>query len=388
MNRESRGWVMHVDMDAFFASVEQRDNPEFRHRPVIVGALPGGRGVVATCSYEARAFGIRSAMPISEAWRRCPGAIYLRPDMPRYVEASRKIMQLLQSISPVVEPVSIDEAYLDASGLERLNGELESIASLTRQKIRETVGLGCSVGIGPNRLIAKLASEYRKPNGQTVVRHEEVLAFLDPMPVSNLRGVGKQTDKIVQKLGIQTVHQLRQYSLEILSAHFGRKGGRHLYDQARGIASSRVGGTQGRKSISKETTFKRDVTRPRQLREKLRQLSAEVGRSARHKSLKGRVVNLKIRIEGFETHTRQCRLPRAVNADGEIFGHAWKLYEQSGLAGRSVRLIGVGISDFGSEEPMSDLFESSREREEKLYSTMDEITDKYGINVLSRGIRR
>lgn len=379
---------MHVDMDAFFASVEQRDNPEFRHRPVIVGALPGGRGVVATCSYEARAFGIRSAMPISEAWHRCPGAIYLRPDMPRYVEASQKIMQVLQSISPVVEPVSIDEAYLDASGLERLNGELESIASLARQKIRETVGLRCSVGIGPNRLIAKLASEYRKPNGQTVVRHEDVLAFLDPMPVSNLRGVGKQTDKIVQKLGIQTVHQLRQYPLEILSAHFGRKGGRHLYDQARGIASSRVGGTQGRKSISKETTFKRDVTCPRQLREQLRQLSAEVGRSARHKSLKGRVVNLKIRIEGFETHTRQCRLSSAINTDGEIFGHAWKLYEQSGLAGRSVRLIGVGISDFGSEESMSDLFESSREREEKLYSTMDEITDKYGINVLSRGIRR
>jgi len=180
-------WIMHLDMDAFFASIEQRDNPEYCGKPVVVGAMPGRRGVVSTCSYEARKYGIRSAMPISEAHRRCPDAIYLRPDMARYAAVSKQVMHALGDISPVVEPVSIDEAYIDISGMERLIGEPEEIGRLTKQKVMYRVGLNRSVGIGPNRLIAKLASEYQKPDGLVVIRPDQIQVFLDPMPVSNLR---------------------------------------------------------------------------------------------------------------------------------------------------------------------------------------------------------
>lgn len=210
-------------MDAFFAAIEQRDNPEYRNRPVVVGARPGGRGVVSTCSYEARRFGIRSAMPIGQAYRRCPGAIYLRPDMARYRDASRQLMQLLGEISPLVEPVSVDEAYLDLTGLERLLGPVEEIAAQTRRRVREALDLPCSVGVAPNRLLAKLASEAAKPDGQKVVRPAQVQEFLDPMPVAALRGVGKQTLKVLERLGVRRVEQLRGYPLELLNLHLGQK---------------------------------------------------------------------------------------------------------------------------------------------------------------------
>ncbi|MES9957145.1 MAG: DNA polymerase IV [Sedimenticola sp.] len=384
--------IMHLDMDAFFASVEQRDNPEYQGKPVVVGARPGGRGVVATCSYEARRFGIHSAMPISEAYRRCPHAIYVRPDMKRYSEASRQIMAVLGEISPLVEPVSVDEAYLDISGLERLFGTPRDIGLLTKRKVQDAVGLTCSVGIGCNRLIAKLASDYRKPDGLTVVMPDQNRAFLDPMPVSNLRGVGRQTLKTVKRLGIETVAQLRGYSLEQLQLHFGERGGEHLHNQARGIASDRIVTEYQRQSISKETTFGEDVTDLRQLRERLRQLASEVGRTARHEGLSGHVVTLKIRFAGFETHTRQRRLAEPLDIDGEIFRVAWQLFEESGFFGKPVRLIGVGISGWeGDDQPvMDDLFSprKNREKEKRLYSTLDEVADKFGKNKLTFGVKK
>ena len=390
MEERSNRWVMHLDMDAFYASVEQRDNPEYRGKPLVVGAIPGKRGVVATCSYEARKYGLRSAMPISEAYRRCPDAIYLRPDMDRYVVASRGVMLVLDEISPVVEPVSIDEAYLDISGLERLLGTPEDIGRLTKQKIRAKVGLTCSVGIGPNRLIAKLASDIRKPDGLVVVRREQIRDFLDPMPVSNLRGVGRQTVKLLDRLNIQTVAQLRAYSLESLQGHFGEKGGQHLYDQARGIASDRVGVQAGRQSISKETTFDEDETDQQRIRERLRLLATEVGHIARSMSLKGRVVTLKIRLDGFETHTRRRKISVATNADREISRIAWELYHASGYVDRPVRLIGVGISDWSEGEPMGDLFDAPEERERRvrLYATLDKVTERFGEGKLSLGLKK
>ncbi len=217
--------VMHVDMDAFFAAIEQRDHPEYRGRPVVVGARPGGRGVVATASYEARRYGVGSAMPISEAYRRCPHAVYLRPDLERYGAVSRQVMVILEQVSPLVEPVSIDEAYLDISGLERLCGRPERIATRIKEEVRAELGLTLSVGIGPNRLIAKLASDYRKPDGLTWVRPDQVQAFLDPMPVARLRGVGTRSQERMHRLGVQRVEQLRGYALEDLQRHFGAKGG-------------------------------------------------------------------------------------------------------------------------------------------------------------------
>ena len=383
-------WIMHLDMDAFFASVEQRDNPEYRGKPVVVGAMPGRRGVVSTCSYEARKYGIRSAMPISEAYRRCPDAIYLRPDMARYSAVSKQVMLALGDISPVVEPVSIDEAYIDISGMERLIGEPEEIGRLTKQKILEQVGLNCSVGIGPNRLIAKLGSEYQKPDGLVVIRPEQVQAFLDPMPVSNLRGVGPKAKQELERLGVYTVEQLKTYSLEVLQGYFGDKGGQHLYHQARGIALDQVGNQTGRQSISKETTFNEDVTDQGQLRECLRGLAAEVGQTARRKGLKGQLVTMKIRLEGFETHTRQRKIREATNADGAILNTAWELFQGSGFVGRSVRLIGLGISEWGNSGPMGDLFDDpeEREREERLYSTLDDVTEKFGKGKLSLGLKK
>jgi DNA polymerase-4 len=233
--------VMHVDLDAFFAAVEQRDNPPWRGLPLVVGAEPGRRGVVATCSYEARHYGVHSAMPISEAARRLPPeTVYVRPGMNRYARVSRQIMEVLETISPLVEKVSIDEAYLDVTGLERLMGPPEVIGRLTKERIREAVGLTASVGIGPNRLIAKLASDADKPDGLTVVPLEKVSAFLDPMPLSVLRGVGAKTAPRLERLGLKTVSDVRRLSLEALSRHLGARAGTQVHLQALGIADDHV----------------------------------------------------------------------------------------------------------------------------------------------------
>jgi DNA polymerase-4 len=383
-------WIMHVDMDAFFAAVEQRDRPEYRGRPVVVGAQPGRRGVVATCSYEARVFGIRSAMPISEAYRRCPDAIYLKPDMSRYAEASRQVMGVLESVSPVIEPVSIDEAYLEISGLERLYGSPYAIAGLVKERMWQRIGLSCSVGVGPNRLIAKLASEHNKPDGLTVIPAPQVEAFLDPMPLSNLRGVGPHTLKTVQRLGIRTVGRLRELPAELLNSYFGEKMGGSLYRQARGLGSDRVGVRGGRQSISKETTFNQDITDRERLRGTLRSLASEVGHSLRKAGLMGQVVTLKLRLGGFETHTRQRRLPVASDSDAMLFRLAWELFICSPFVDRPIRLIGVGISDWGdgrSGETL-DLFASAtgRERERRLYSMLDNAAERFGEGKLSLGV--
>ena len=294
-----------MDLDAFFASCEQREQPEYQGRPVVVGALPGHRGVVAAASYEARQFGIRSAMPISEAFRRCPDAVFLRPDMEKYRRYSQQVFNILETLAPVVEAASIDEAYLDVGGLEKLLGTPESIGHEIKQRIFAGTGLTASVGIGPNRLIAKLGSEYHKPDGLTVVAPGQVLDFLAPMPVSNLRGLGRQTQKIFSRLGIRTVEQLRATPLPRLEQHLGSKAAASFHRQASGIASDQVVPGQGRKSISKETTFETDIRDHTVLHDTLRKLAADVARTARREGLSGSVVTLKIRFEGFETYTRQ-----------------------------------------------------------------------------------
>lgn len=379
MPTPSPKWILHLDMDAFFASVEQRDHPRYRGKPVVVGARPGRRGVVSTCSYEARRYGIHSAMPISEAYRRCPKAIYLRPDMARYQAVSEQLFAALAELSPLVEPVSVDEAYVDISGLERLFGTPEEIGVRTKRIIAEAVHLNCSVGIGPNRLIAKLASEASKPDGLKVVPQQQVQDFLDPLPVNALRGVGRQTQKISDRLGIRTVAQLRGYPLSLLQLNFGDKAGQSLHDQARGIASSRVGDSRERQSISKEHTFNEDLTDPAAIDRVLVQLAAEVGQIARAKGLKGRRVHLKLRLSGFETHTRQRRIPQATNADNQLLRHGRDLYQASGHQGEPLRLLGLGISEWDDAPVMGDLFDSPEEnkKEERLFETLDSINEKF-----------
>lgn len=381
-------WVGHADLDAFYASVEQRDCPEYRDRPVVVGALPGRRGVVAAANYRARAFGIHSAMPIAEAYRRCPDAVYLRPDMAKYTRVSREIFQILGTLTPVVEPVSVDEAYLDLTGLEKLLGPPEDIGREIKRRILEGTGLRASVGIGPNRLIAKLGSEHRKPDGLMVVHPDEVLGFLAPMPVASLRGLGPQTQKVFSRLGIKTVSELRAIPLRYLEEQLGRNAAASFHDQARGIASAEVVPGRSRKSISKETTFEEDVRDQDILHDVLRGLAAEVAATARRESLSGSVVTLKIRFMGFETHTRQHKLPVPTHDERVILREAWALFLHGNLPCKPVRLIGVGISAWQQAESVQiDLFDQPRERarDQRLLETIDRAADRFGKGILQLG---
>lgn len=377
-----------MDLDAFFASCEQREHPEYQGRPVVVGAQPGHRGVVAAASYEARKFGIRSAMPISEARRRCPNAVYLRPDMAKYRRMSQQVFQILDTITPVVEAASIDEAYLDVSGLEKLLGTPETIGHAIKQRILAGTGLTASVGIGPNRLIAKLGSEHRKPDGLTVVTPDQVLDFLAPMPVSNLRGLGRQTQKIFDRLGIRTVAQLRGWPLITLEQHLGKNAATNFHRQAFGIASDQLVTGRSRKSISKETTFEADVHDHALLHDALRTLAAGVARTARREGLSGSVVTLKIRFEGFETHTRQHKRSAATHDEREISKTAWQLFQDGKLPNKPVRLIGVGISDWAEGMPaQADLFEQTEQlqQDQRLLRTIDKVTEKFGKGKLQVG---
>lgn len=394
MAAHSTRWILHLDMDAFYAAVEQRDDPALRGRPVVVGAAPGGRGVVATCSYEARAFGVRSAMPINEAHRRCPHAVYLRPRMAHYQAIAREIRAVLASFSPLVEPISIDEAFLDLTGLESLLGPVDGIGGRIKAAVHAAVGLSASVGIGPNRLVAKLASDFRKPDGLVVVRPEQVLEFLGPQPVGVLRGVGARTLPILQRLGLSTVADLRARPLAELQRHLGARLATSLHQQSRGIASDQVGARAPRKSLSKETTFASDVRDPRILHDTLQALAREVSAAARGEGLGGRTLVLKIRFAGFETHTRQRRLDRHANDPRTLFDGAWALYRGGGWDGRPVRLIGIGIADLGAPEPAQpDLFDAAdgaqadREREGRLSAVLARIESRFGPAALRRGLR-
>ncbi len=380
-----------MDLDAFFASCEQREHPEYKGRPVVVGAIPGHRGVVAAASYEARRFGIHSAMPISEAFRRCPDAVFLRPDMEKYRRSSQQVFQILETLAPVVEAASIDEAYLDVSGLEKLLGTPESIGHKIKQRIFTGTGLTASVGIGPNRLIAKLGSEYHKPDGLTVVSPEQVLDFLAPMPVSNLRGLGRQTQKIFNRLGIRTVEQLRAVPLLRLEQHLGKKAAESFHRQALGIASDQVVPGQRRKSISKETTFETDIRDHAMLHDALRRLAADVARTARREGLSGSVVTLKIRFEGFETCTRQYKCTTPTCDEREILKTAWRLFLDGKLPNKPVRLIGTGIRGWEEHQPaQADLFDQPEQQEDnkRLLKTIDAVTEKFGKNLLQVGVSR
>jgi DNA polymerase-4 len=387
----SHRWIAHMDLDAFFASCEQREHPEYQGRPVVVGAQPGHRGVVAAASYEARTFGIHSAMPISEAYRRCPDAVFLRPDMEKYRRISQQVFRVLDTVTPSVEAASIDEAYLDVSGLEKLVGPPQAIGHRIKRRILAATGLTASVGIGPNRLIAKLGSEYHKPDGLTVVHPDQVLDFLAPMPVSNLRGLGRQTQTVFNRLGIRTVKQLRAYPLAALEQHLGHKAAASFHHQAFGIASDQVVPERRRKSISKETTFGMDVRDDAVLHDALRVLAADVARTVRREGLSGSVVTLKIRFAGFETYTRQHKLPASTQDQRTLLKTAWQLFLGGKLPKKPVRLIGVGISGWDDAGPaQASLFEPTGQSEcsKQLLKTIDAVTEKFGTGVLQLGASR
>jgi DNA polymerase IV len=391
MPHHTQRWIAHVDLDAFFASCEQREHPDYQGRPVVVGARPGRRGVVAAASYEARKFGIHSAMPISEAWRRCPHAVYVHPDINKYRQVSQQVLRILETITPTMEAASIDEAYLDVTGLEKLIGTPEMIGREIKQRVFAQTGLTVSVGLGPNRLIAKLGSEYRKPDGLTVVTPDQVLDFLAPMPVANLRGLGRQTQKIFDRLHIRTVAQLRAVPLQTLAQHLGQKAAASFHRQALGIASDEVVPDRQRKGISKETTFETDIRDDAVLRDALRRLASDVARTARREGLSGVVVTLKVRFSGFETHTRQHTREASTNDERDILKTAWRLFHNGNLPKKPVRLIGVGVSGWEDNQPaQGDLFEAPKQRQDnqRLLKTIDDVTAKFGQGKLQVGVGR
>lgn len=376
---------LHIDMDAFFAAVEQRDHPDWRGKPVIVGAPPDRRGVVSTCSYEARRFGVRSAMPSRQAFQLCPQGIFVRGRMARYKEVSAQVFAIFGRYTPLVEPLSIDEAFLDVSGVRRLFGEPEAIARRIKADVLAETGLTCSVGVAPNKLLAKLASEERKPDGLFVVPADPQarLAWLAAKPVRALWGVGpKLADALLQR-GIAAVRDLQTASPEALRALVGPTLAAHLMDVAFGRDARPIALGREEKSLSREHTYPEDVDDPAQLRRDLRALAEDVGRRLRAHGLWGRTARLKLRYAGFRTVTRQAPFPAPVCDDFALRDAAWALLARHLEPGTPVRLIGFGVdnlTDDPSPLPPDDLFAHAapppRERLERLSRTLDALRAK------------
>ena len=373
-------WILHVDMDAFFASVEQLDNPSLKGKPVIVGGL-GPRGVVATASYEARTFGVHSAMPMAKARRLCPKGVFLAPRFSRYEEISERIQAILREYTPLVEPISLDEAFLDLTGTERLHGPPERVAREIHVRIPKEVGLTCSVGLGPSKLLAKLASDSAKPGGLRIVNPEDVLGFLSPLPVDRLWGIGPKTARRLAGLGIRTVGDLRGVDVALLSSWFGPKTGVHLWRLARGMDDSPVVPVREAKSLSQEVTYPEDLYDQEVIRAEVRRLAALVAERLRGEGLLARVVRLKVRWEDFVTNTRQLRLPEPTDNVVLLTEAAMGLLSRLAGEERGVRLLGVGMAGLTSASfrPLH-LF-----ADERLAEVAWEVRSKFGEGTLQLG---
>jgi DNA polymerase-4 len=378
--------ILHVDMDAFYASVEERDNLELMGKPVVVGGTPEGRGVVMAANYVVRQYGVHSAMPAATARRLCPHAIFLPVRMEHYAQISREIQEILHRYTPLVEPLSLDEAFLDVSGCEGLFGPAAEIGKRIKAEIRGEIGLVASVGVAPNKFLAKLASDLQKPDGFVVVDPNQVQAFLDPLPVGRLWGVGKVSARTFQKLGITSIGELRRLPVEILESHFG-KTGRHLWKLAHGIDDRRVVPDRDAKSISHETTFAQDIDDPEVLRIWLLQLTEQVSRRLRRHHQVGQTVHLKVRFADFHTITRSRTLPEPTNITEEIWQTAAELLTRRLPNERQpVRLLGLGVSGLEAKSSrQGSLFDGGRrEKQQKLDEVADRIQDRFGGAALQR----
>jgi len=379
---------MHMDMDAFFASIEQLDDPSLKGKPLIVGGEH--RGVVSTCSYEARRFGVRSAMPIAEARRRCPHGIYIRPRMRRYAEVSAVVHETLKSFSPLVEMASVDEAYLDATGLERIFGPVEEMGRQLKAAVREaTGGLTCSVGIAPVKFLAKIASEQRKPDGLFLLLPEEVPAFLADLPVRSVPGVGRHFSADLAQIGVKTCGEVTRYSEEFWKRKFG-KAGAVLWARAQGMDAREVVPWTPPKSESAEVTLDEDTRDLEILRTWLMRHAERVGSSLRRHGLAGRTVTLKIKYADFRLITRQVTLAHRICSTETIYDTARSILEGLELTDR-VRLIGVGVSGFeaGGPSQLSLMPDPEPEKDEKRRGKLDKAVDalraRYGRDAVVRG---
>jgi nucleotidyltransferase/DNA polymerase involved in DNA repair len=378
--------ILHIDMDAFFAAVEQSDHPEWRGKPVVVGSDPKGgkgRGVVSTCSYEARRFGIRSAMPISKAWQLNPDAIYVQPRGRRYAGISRQVMAILSAYSPDLEQLSIDEAFLDITSTQKLFGGAEALALRIKADILEQTNLTCSIGIAPNKFVAKIASDLRKPDGLVIVPEGSVEPFLNPLEIARLWGCGPKTVPVLQGMGIFTIGDLAARSQKELIDRFGQTG-MHFWRLARGLDERPVSDGHTAKSMSRETTFEIDCGDEEEMRTTLFTLCDDLSYDMRRHGVRGRTVTLKIRLADFSTFTRSHSLECATDASAELYRQVKELFDRFKRGGERVRLLGVAVSQLQQEEGQMDLFGREGVRKDKVDSIMDDVRKKFGTGSISR----
>ena len=382
--------ILHLDLDAFFCSVEERHDPALRGKPFAVGGRPDQRGVVASCSYAARRFGVRSAMPMSRAIGLCPQLLTVPHHFERYHEASSKVMDALHLLTPLVEQISIDEAFLDVTGLPQ---PAEEIARSLQAQIREVLGLPCSLGVATNKLVAKIANNVGKskaqtsspPNAITIIPPGREAAFLAPLPTTELWGIGPKTAERLAALGIHTIGDIAGRSEADLARHFG-KNGAEMAQHARGIDDRPVETEHDIKSISNETTFARDVSDRETLTRTLRALTEEVGRRLRKSSLSGTTVHIKLRWSDFTTLTRQLTFRRPISLDIEIYSAALQIFDKHWPQGKAVRLIGVGISGFDQPFHQLGLWDAPDLSAEQLQSALDDLRERFGDDAIRRGV--
>ncbi len=374
--------VLHIDMDAFFASVEQRDHEEYRGKPVIVGGL-GPRGVVSTASYEARKFGVHSAQAMAIARRLCPNAIFLHPDHTRYSAVSRQIFSILSRFSPVIEQLSIDEGFLDLTGMERLMENPRVYGEEIKRAVREETGLTASVGIAPNKFLAKLASDLEKPDGLVVIRPEDAEKVLAPLPVNRIFGVGKKTETRLAALGFRTIGQLAAADRGKLVQALGSRMASQLLALAHGLDDRPVEPRRAAQSIGREETFDEDIRSREEAERVLLALSEEVGWRLRRKGLFARTITLKVRLGSFETFTRQQTLPESVAYDEDIFREAQTLFRAFPMPpGQGIRLLGVSAGNLSEGGEVS-LFDD-HEKKDRLYGAIDNLKRRFGEGVVTR----
>lgn len=374
--------IIHCDMDAFYASVEQLKNPELKGRPVIVGGSPQSRGVVSACSYEARQYGVHSAMALAEAQRRCPQAVFLPVDFVSYRRISYQMHKIFYDYSPLIEPIALDEAFLDVSGSLSLIGPASAIGREIKSRIKTELGLTASIGIAHNKFLAKLASDLSKPDGFMTVSGDRVQEFLDPLDIRRIWGVGEKAAQKLYSLNIKKVRDLRRLPEANLVKIFGSFG-YQLYNLARGIDHRPVEPERRVKSVGRENTFAVDITNPNDLEIHLLELTTDVGRSLRKKSLKGKTISIKIKYSDFRTVTRSVTLDLPTNLDEIIYKEACRLLKNVPI--KPTRLVGVSVHNFtDQEEAQLSMFQEQHAGDDRLAKAVDLVKDKYGEKILTR----
>jgi DNA polymerase-4 len=371
--------IIHLDMDAFYAAVEVLDNPSLRGKPVIVGGSHK-RGVVSSASYEAREFGVHSAQPVATAIRLCPHGMFLPVRMSRYQEVSDQVFEIFRRFTPLVEPLSVDEAFLDVTGSVRLFGLPEEIARMIKRAVFEEIGITVSAGLAPSKFVAKIASDLQKPDGLTIVREGHVKTFLEPLPIDKLWGVGKATQKALALLGVRTIGDLSRLPLDVLENNFG-KHGTHLYLLSHGVDDRDVEVSREVKSVGHEETFPSDLLDMEAVRKELLSLATRVSRRLRSEGFVGKTVTLKVKYSDFVQITRSETLPKATEDGLEIFRRCCGLLERTEVGKRPVRLLGIAVSHLYLQEggrQFSLFGRDSAPRRKKLNLALDKISEKYG----------